>query len=332
MLTRFQIKNFRCFRELEVGPLKRINLIAGRNNSGKTALIEALSLLLAHPNPSARSSLPDDFRAGVGKADARENFWDWLFYLKDRRLAIELKGELSDGATLGWLIQDEAPDPQRLHSGELAQGGQLGGATCYGMAPAYRNDRLRAVRVSTRPGDPNQEALDFNRVVVKRRKKDLVRLLQPIETRLEGMEALQLEGQRDQPSAPLIYAEIGGLREMIPVTHLGQGFSRLLAIYSEFLAGDAQVLLVDEIENGVHHSVLPVIWKGLFHAAAEADLQVFATTHSWECILAADEAARGQDRYDLSLIRLDRVEGTVKATVMDDKTVAAARDLDWELR
>jgi hypothetical protein len=332
MLTKLQIKNFRCFRELEIAPLRRVNLITGQNNTGKTALLEALSLLLAQPNPGAQGNLPNTFRAGVGTADLQENFWSWLFPRKNPELAMELKCELSNGESIGWLIQKRKPEAHRFHSGELVDAGQFAGASCFGMAPKYRNTGIKAVHFSTRPSDPNQDALDFNRVVVKRRKKELVSLLQPLEGRLEGLEALQLGRQGDPQAGPLIYAEIQGLPEMIPVTQLGQGFSRLLEIYSEILATDAQVLLVDEIENGIHHSVLPIVWKGLFHAAKEADLQIFATTHSWECILAADQAARENGSYDLSLIRLDRVEGDVKATVMDEKTLATAKELHWELR
>ena len=119
---------------------------------------------------------------------------------------------------------------------------------------------------------------------------------------------------------------------MIPVTQLGQGFNRLLDIYSEIVVSDAKVLLIDEIENGLHHSVMPVIWKGLFLAAKEFDVQIFATTHSWECILAADEAARAGENYDLALIRLDRVKEDIKATVIDEKSLSTAKELHWEMR
>jgi len=164
---------------------------------------------------------------------------------------------------------------------------------------------------------------------LKRRKKEVEGLLRKIEPRLESVEALQT-GQ-GQSSTPMIYADLG-LSEMIPVTQLGQGFSRLLDIYSEIVAADARVLLIDEIENGLHYSILPVIWKGLFLAAKEFDVQIFATTHSWECIMAADAAARGGENYDLALIRLDRVAGDIKATVMDDKVLATAKELKWEMR
>lgn len=95
---------------------------------------------------------------------------------------------------------------------------------------------------------------------------------------------------------------------MIPVTQMGQGFNRLLDVYSEIVAAETKVLLIDEIENGLHHSVLETIWRGLFHAVNETDVQIFATTHSWECVLAADKAAGKESKDGLNLIRLDRVE------------------------
>ncbi len=333
MLTKLQIKNFRCFRELEIAPLRRVNLITGRNNTGKTALLEALSLLLAQPNPSARGNLPNEFRAGVGNADWQENFWDWLFHRKDLSASITLLAQSSRG-DVGWLLHHQGQAQKRPEGvdEDIKPDANLPEIDCYACGETQVMGSLKAVHFTTRQTEPNKEALDFNRVVLKRRKKELVDLLRPLEKRLEALEALQLGRQNSSQSWPLVYAELAGLPEMIPVTQLGQGFSRLLDIYSEILATDAQVLLVDEIENGIHHSVLPIVWKGLFHAAKEADLQIFATTHSWECILAADQAARENGSYDLSLIRLDRVEGDVKATVMDEKTLATAKELHWELR
>jgi AAA15 family ATPase/GTPase len=119
---------------------------------------------------------------------------------------------------------------------------------------------------------------------------------------------------------------------MIPVTQLGQGFGRLLNIYSKMVVAEAKVLLIDEIENGLHHSVLATIWRGLFHAAEEADAQVFATTHSWECVLAADAAAREEAAYNLNLIRLDRIDDNIKATVIDKEALESAKELHWEMR
>ena len=178
---------------------------------------------------------------------------------------------------------------------------------------------------SSHPSDPTQDAIDYNRVIAKRGRKKVEALLQHIDPRLQAIESLQTG------HAPLLYADIG-LPEMIPVTNLGAGFCRLMDIYAELIAGEAKVLLIDEVENGLHHTVLPTVWKGLIAAANELDVQIFATTHSNECILAADQAARESAPYELNLIRLDRVKDDIKATVMDEKTIATAKELGWELR
>lgn len=327
MLASIQIQNFRCFRQLEVAPLKRVNLILGQNNAGKTALLEALAIMLAQPNPSACGDLPHQFRPGVRNGDLHESFWNWLFYGKDTHTAIELRWTTVRGGKHGWLLTREPPEKYGLQQGKAVAAGSLGDIPAYALE--QDGDGLTMVHRSTTPRGPNQEALDFNRVVVKRRKSDLVELLRPLEPRLETLEALQVD---PAGTRPLIYADLG-LQEMIPVIHLGEGFCRLLGIFSEILASGAQVLLVDEIENGIHHSVMGTVWHGLFNASRNAGLQIFATTHSQECIWAASAAAQESgSSSELGLVRLDRVGGEIKATVMDEKTLAEAKKLGWELR
>ncbi len=41
MIQSFRVKNFRCFQDLTLKSLKRVNLIAGKNNVGKAALLKA---------------------------------------------------------------------------------------------------------------------------------------------------------------------------------------------------------------------------------------------------------------------------------------------------
>jgi predicted ATP-dependent endonuclease of OLD family len=333
MLKSLHIKNFRGFRDLKIEPLKRVNLITGQNNTGKTCVLEALTLLLDEPktNKDLFTVLPNLFRPSGG--DATENFWKWLFNNRGLDKTIEINASLGTSNAVDLGVQLRNPSSvgeQRLDEhGRVIEPKMFGDISCYSIG---RKDKpiFKPAIFSTHPSNPVQDAIDYNRVILKRRKKQVEKLLQEIEPRLQAVEALQI-GQSGQSSSPLIYADLG-LSEMIPVTQLGQGFNRLLDIYSEIVAADAQVLLIDEIENGMHYSVMPVIWKGLFLAAKEFDVQIFATTHSWECILAADEAARAAENYDLALIRLDRVKDDIKATVIDEKSLSTAKELHWEMR
>lgn len=316
MLTNVHLKNFRAFRDAEIGPLKRVNLIIGQNNTGKTGLLEALALLFTNP-PQNAANLPGLFRSVGG--DQNENFWKWICYNKDTKNPVEIRAKFDDQPEFGiWLGTARPPD---AHSQHVANLGQL---------PLYtlgqRGTALpKASTFSTHPTNPRQDAIDYNRVVLRRKKKQVESLLEKIEPRLQAIETLQTGNE------PLLYADVG-LSEMIPVTQLGQGFSRLLDIYSEIVAAEAKVLLIDEIENGLHHSVLPTIWRGLFNAAEEVDVQIFATTHSWECVLAADAAAKEETKYDLNLIRLDRVDDNINATIIDQDALDTAKELHWEMR
>jgi len=228
------------------------------------------------------------------------------------------------------MLKAQKPEPLRVdQAGNAISPIRVGNSFCYKIGEK-NSAGLKPAVFSTLPSRPEEDAEAYQRVILKRRKKQVEKLLREIEPRLEAVEVLRIGNQNQQPPA-LIYADLG-LSEMIPVTQLGQGFNRLLDIYSEIVVEDAKVLLIDEIENGLHYSVLPVIWKGLFLAAKEFDVQIFATTHSWECILAADEAARAGENYDLALVRLDRVKEDIKATMIDEKSLNTAKELHWEMR
>ncbi len=92
------------------------------------------------------------------------------------------------------------------------------------------------------------------------------------------------------------------------------------------------VVLIDEVENGLHHSVLVDVWKAIAVAARHNNVQVFATTHSYECIAAAHDAFADNEPYDLRLFRLDRRDETISLAKYDREIVETALDMNMEVR
>jgi AAA15 family ATPase/GTPase len=92
------------------------------------------------------------------------------------------------------------------------------------------------------------------------------------------------------------------------------------------------VVLVDEIENGLHHSILPKVWRAIGEVARQFNTQVFATTHSLECIMAAHRAFSESERYDFRLHRLERINETIRAVTYDQETLEAAIETGLEVR
>ena len=113
---------------------------------------------------------------------------------------------------------------------------------------------------------------------------------------------------------------------------MGQAFNRILHIYGEILATKANVLLIDEIENGIFSDSLPLIWKGLLTMCERENVQIFATTHSRECLMAAHAVAKEREHDELSVQRLQLVNGQVEAVRLGAEHLELASEMGLEVR
>jgi AAA15 family ATPase/GTPase len=84
------------------------------------------------------------------------------------------------------------------------------------------------------------------------------------------------------------------------------------------------ILLIDEFENGLHYSVLPGLWRLVFHIANHLNVQVFATTHSWDCIEAFQQAVHEVAESEGLLIRLESKKGKIVTTLFDERKLEIA--------
>ncbi|MEK7270690.1 MAG: AAA family ATPase, partial [Planctomycetota bacterium] len=92
MLKSLTIESFRCFKNLQVDRLERVNLIVGGNNSGKTAFLEGIFLLLGWFPARNQGEFPHLFRTAPRSGDRTEDFWKWLFYNKNVSQPVVLNG------------------------------------------------------------------------------------------------------------------------------------------------------------------------------------------------------------------------------------------------
>jgi AAA15 family ATPase/GTPase len=113
---------------------------------------------------------------------------------------------------------------------------------------------------------------------------------------------------------------------------LGEGFNRVASVLLLMAYCQDGILLIDEIENGIHYSVMGQVWKAIGDAAQEFNVQVFATTHSWECIRAAHQIFVTSSNYDFRLLRLDRPNSVVTARTYDREMIEASLDTGLEMR
>jgi hypothetical protein len=129
-----------------------------------------------------------------------------------------------------------------------------------------------------------------------------------------------------------IMIELQGEKKPIPLTSLGDGSQRLLVMATALHATSNGALFIDEIDTGLHYSKLPDMWRMVIKAAAELDVQVFATSHSLDCIRGLAEAVESDpDMTDQAAIfRIDRRMN--EAVKFDGKEMAIVVSHEIEVR
>jgi len=379
MYKSFKVRNFRCFKDLDIPHLKRINLIAGKNNVGKTALLEALFIHCGAYNPELTARINairgiEAVKIELGKWV--ETPWDSLFYNFDTSDNIELIGEDTIGhrslklrvirqpselakmrqfinhssdESKGVLTSSESDESKGvlsssekgvLSSSEVAQVLELRCGEDKQERSFYMIIDKKAIRIEPVPPSPpfpgffqparmriplKQQAERFGKLEVYGKQDILLEILKIIEPRLKRLATVVVAGE------PILHGDIG-IGRLIPLPVMGEGMVRLADLVLHIGNAPKGVVLIDEIENGIHHSIMPKIWKAIGEAARNFDTQVFATTHSLECIVAAHKAFEESDVYDFQLYRLERINDTINVISYDQEDLATAIEEGFEVR
>ena len=113
--------------------------------------------------------------------------------------------------------------------------------------------------------------------------------------------------------------------EFVPLNFLGDGFKRIFYIILKMLSLKGKRILIDEIEIGIHYSKMKDFWINILKVGKELDVQLFATTHSQECIEAFMEASKEINQDDIRLIQLqvDKVDNNTYASTFKYKNIKA---------
>ena len=360
MITSMEIKYFRGLKELLVNDLSRVNLIGGRNNVGKTSLLEALFLIHDRNNP--QMLLRQFAWRGVGSVSfLPEAMWGPFFsdYDFDKSIQVILYDEKKKKESLSLHLNRKyvrktipaqpvgkskfvreintnqsaessiALDIEYVSNGHKKHISHLTlQANMLGMdmdAPPTGGQHQIVYLPSSQRVDPQEDAIRFGQLDVVGKQDVLVEFLQIIEPRLRGLSSVAAG------NTSMVYADIG-LDRKIPVPYTGDGMSRLLSIISAIATLENGVLLIDEVENGIHYSVMPKIWEGIAKAARQFNCQVFATSHSYECLTAAHQGCAGEYAADLNYVRLDKTEESIVAKSYTYEMLGAAIERGWEVR
>ncbi|MCP4138058.1 MAG: ATP-binding protein [bacterium] len=244
MLDTLYIRDFRHFKELTINRLGAVNLFTGKNNSGKSSLIEALN---TRKNKNY-----------YGKHERRQH----TIQLVPPQGIIDIK------ITALW---------DKINLTDL------------------KNEVISGLK-----------------------------LIDP------GIQDIALVGDTDDSRIPI--ARYKGTKEGIPLKTLGDGMTRIFHIILAMVNAKNGVLLIDEFENGLHWNVHSNLWKMIFTLSERLTVQVFATTHSRDCIKGFHEAWSSQ-KTPGTFHRLEADSGTgARIVEYSPETLTDALETGVEIR
>lgn len=118
----------------------------------------------------------------------------------------------------------------------------------------------------------------------------------------------------------------------VPLRSLGDGVTRMFGVALALANSRSGFLTIDEAENGIHYSLQSDFWRMVLRASSEHDVQVFATTHSGDCVRGFARAAVEVEDVEGVLVRLERKAGKIRAVEYSEEELETAAEQGIEVR
>lgn len=295
MFTKIEIERFRGIRHASIKGFKQINLFFGKNNCGKSSLLESLFLASGLSNPL----LPIRVNVMRGYSKARLNDLKLDFYNLDTSRPIHIRMENEEKRDLSISLFEQSQNNVSINADDNnilsnVQEGKYGLKFDFKVNGRHYESQIRfdsanSTEATSIVSDQYAESL---RCTYLSPKYDFNASIQGLKNILQNKdEHFIVEGLKiiEPRVTDFIFADNEmlvdiGLAKRIPVNMMGDGARKIVSLLTAVYDCKDGALLVDEISNGFHYSVMGSLWKVLINAAVRNNTQLFVTTHDNDSI------------------------------------------------
>lgn len=378
MIHSIEIKGYRALNNFSLENLGRINLIVGKNNTGKTSILEALNLLLTRSEPAvfwntiARRGEQLSVEMVPGRPfqpemDARHIFFGHslsvgqeiqiratnqkhshsiLFKVKEARpeqnpaLYAQFQPSSDDGRTAPRLAIEVTGNPSPVTSlVPLTSRGGLRNDIVQMLSniavTSARSDNSSVFFVPTESLSISYIQSAFNELVLSPREEYVTKAIKFLEPRVERIALFQpatISFQLGQISRGGFKVKLKDQNDPVPIGSLGDGTWRMLSLAIAISQCKDGVLLIDEIDAGLHYSAMDNMWKFVENIAKDINAQVFATTHSQDCVRSLATICNDTNS-EAGQISIQRIDADKKRAVSySPKEIVNLREFGIEAR
>ena len=324
-----EINNFRGIDHLKIDDFSRVNIFLGQNSSGKSSVLECLFLLLGMSNPDLPQTI-NSIRARSYHSSLLD--LGYMFHNYDLRVSPEISSEMFDEtkrhlALYLTYVFDEKSQPD-IQNGQIPTSetktflntlkmvfdivsnqqkniyessitvNQQGLVSNKKLAEGYLEKN--SVVFLTSDLAASNPANDLVELAKRRMKDSVIEQLKFFDSRITTLEILNT----------VAYVGLEGIDQLLSVNMQGDGLRRYLNIVAASANPMNNILLIDEIENGLHYSAYRKLWEAIFALATTTNKQVFVTTHSKEMLQKLNQMLEEHPEYrnEMALYTLEQTK------------------------
>lgn len=364
MFTKLEINRFRSFELFSMDNIAPITLIGGRNNSGKSAILEAIFLLFGFRNPDIYYALAFG-RNGNGQLKiSPQKIWDPLFYNFDQTQSFQIKMYRANDVVSD-LKMEKVPDDKigfdinkdnvsdffksgissdkintafySLHYDySVNENKSSGNFTIQESKIKYDSVSnakflklpfIKVIRYKANSIPDNVTIAEWvSKFALDNKKDDLLSLLKYFDQNIKDITTIVDAG------IPYVVAILNDGTKL-PITLMGDGINKTLQILLCILTTPSGIVLIDEIENGIHYSAYEKMLQVFYDAALKMNCQLIITTHSSDILKESINVMEAENKLDkLSYQRLDYSAGKRRAYAFTGDELKDAVDAEMEVR
>lgn len=320
IIQSFEIKNFRCFKHTNVNGLGTINLFGGKNNVGKTALLEAILLMGEPYNDSIIRLLMQRRLSSDYLKSLPDTVWENFFYKQDTGQSIQLffqntqqqnykiqlsiseniqefvsmlptNGNNTSNDLTNYLLADNKKSVITTEifesTNKLKKHSLL--ASEIGMPSTKETIPYKLINTKFIPAvaklTTEELAIQFGQAKLHKKVDKLLKAFQMIDNTIISVDSIQIG------KISLLYLEKNN-EKPLPINLFGDAMNKMADYVLSIINNENKILLLDEVENGIHHENQEKFWEMLFNLCNEFKVQVFATSHSQEMITAFNNVVK----------------------------------------
>jgi len=316
-IKNIEIKNFKCFEDFKAEGFGRVNLIGGKNNVGKTAFMEAVCI-----NVYAQSiSLMTNVLSSPKLAREFLEIGYRVLSEEERKRFLESIERYSSVSNINYvefnIIENNGIKEYAFHFGNEDIKVNINEFS-------YEKSKKNNIKFLTQLGFTKYQLKQVFESVQKKDAEDvLYKYINEFDKNILNFKIIG----GDKPQCKVSSGEYRDINEF------GDGLKHYISIICSLYACEKGYLFIDEIDNGIHYTQLDKLWEIILTISKQQNVQVFATTHSKECIESYARVAKRLEDKEITMTVLARnPKNELKALVYNDEMFYSELEQNHEVR